>query len=249
MISRAAGCNLDTAPIRFVIFSAARSGTSLLADTLNTHPEVVCHGEIFHPDPEWHIRGNMAGWTKEAKLNLRIDSQELLKNVFHQPGTVATGFKMWRNQESNVCDQLLEDIEVRTIIFERCNKLSQYSSDLLARQTGIWNLSKKDGSQRIRSTPVPFDESKFMSFLDYQRETFSSYRQLARGMVLDISFHNLLRDGFGEILQFLDVPPMFLEAQKRRLHGTDILGRFRQEDHDPIRKVLERIRHPEWEME
>ena len=39
----------------FVILSSARSGTSFLRSTFNSHRAITCHGEIFHKNFENHI--------------------------------------------------------------------------------------------------------------------------------------------------------------------------------------------------
>ena len=65
-------------PLRFVVLSEARSGTSLLTETLNTHPEITCHGEVFHPNPDWHFRGDMADWSKDRIIDLRDHETEFL---------------------------------------------------------------------------------------------------------------------------------------------------------------------------
>ncbi|WP_071675558.1 sulfotransferase [Nioella nitratireducens] len=234
------------AHVRFVILSAARSGTSLLADTLDSHPQIVCHGEIFHPDPEWHIRGDMAGWSKEDKRALSKDRDNLLDRAFTQPGAKAVGFKMWQNQAPDISDRLLADESVRKIIFERRNKLSQFSSTALAVQTGVWNIGLDGNTRPPKVAPLAFDDAAFHEFLSYQNDVFSHYRATARGPVLDMAFQGLLQDGFGGLQTFLGVKVAPLQAQKRRLHGTDILARFRPEDHDRIRAVLDGLGQADW---
>ena len=34
---------------RFVILAAPRSGSNLLCTLLNSHPEILCHHEVFNP--------------------------------------------------------------------------------------------------------------------------------------------------------------------------------------------------------
>ena len=44
----------------FFIFTAPRSGSTVLTQTLDKHPQIFCAGELFHPSdkiyhPEWHF--------------------------------------------------------------------------------------------------------------------------------------------------------------------------------------------------
>ena len=36
------------APVRLLLLAGARTGSSLLVSTLRKHPEILCHGEVFH---------------------------------------------------------------------------------------------------------------------------------------------------------------------------------------------------------
>lgn len=234
---------------RFVILSEARSGTSLLTETLNSHPEITCHGEVFHPDPAWHFRGTMAEWSNDSLLKLRAEKATFLDRVFDQPGATAVGFKMWRVQEPDECARLLADGSVSKIILERRNKLSQYSSMLLAHQTGIWNLSANSGGKKLESAPLVFNARAFRKFIAYQTETFDYYRSQATGPTLNISFSSLVQDGFDGVQDFLGVQRQPLDPQKRRLHGTDILARFQQSDHAAIRAELNSLGQPGWVTE
>ena len=38
---------------RFVILSAARSGSTALTVTIGTHPKIYCHGSPFFSSPKW----------------------------------------------------------------------------------------------------------------------------------------------------------------------------------------------------
>lgn len=239
----------STASTRFVILSEARSGTSLLTETLDSHPEITCHGEVFHPDPAWHFRGSMAEWSTDALLKLRAEKAAFLDRVFDQPDVKAVGFKMWRIQAPDECERLLADGLVSKIILERRNKLSQFSSTLLAHQTGVWNLGADAGDRHLRPAPLVFNAGAFRNFVAFQEDTFAYYRSEAVGPVLNISFSSLVQDGFDRVQDFLGVQGRPLDPQKRRLHGTDILARFQQADHAAIRAELESLGQPGWATE
>ena len=39
----------DQAPCRFVVLAVPRVGSNYLCSLLNSHPEILCHHELFHP--------------------------------------------------------------------------------------------------------------------------------------------------------------------------------------------------------
>ena len=237
-------------PSRFVIISMSRSGTSLLSESLNSHPQIVCHGEVFHPNPVGHLKDNFIEQSFDQVVQLRAENPSaFLDWVFDRPGVTAAGFKMWQSQNPDGCDSLLADHSVAKIIYERPNVLARFSSSLLVRTTGVYNL----GADKKRSTGldqrVAFDLRQFRAYLAKHRETFLDLRQRARGRVLDLTYTDLLSSGFADVQAFLGVSRQDLALQKQKLHGSDILRRFDDSHHDAIRAELGRIGHEDWWLE
>lgn len=233
-------------PVKFVILSAARSGTSLLTSTLSTHPDILCHGEIFHPKYRQHLKGTFADMPDDEILALREDLDRFLPLVFGQPGVPVTGFKMWESQNPACCERLLADTSVRKIIYERENKLAQFSSGQLAKQTGVWNVAADNTRRKIAADPLPFNPEAFARFLDKQQSIFQGYRDRARGEVLDIGFNRIAEGDFAPVLAFLGVDAMDLAPRTKRLHSSDTLSRYDAAHHDTIRAVLKDMDRIEW---
>ncbi len=231
---------------RFVIMSTARSGTSLLSETLNSHPDIVCHGEIFHPDPKWHLKGNLSGLPPEQIRALRADAGAFLEKVFDQPGAVAVGFKMWRDQEPDACLRLLRDETISKIIYERRKKLAQYSSGALAERTGVWNISRGDAYHAPEAEKLPFNPADFRRFLDYQRAADDFYRANVRGPFVEVVYSEIVTQGLKMIQGFLGVEILELQPQKKKLYSSDIIGRFDPSYHPLIRRTLGELGFSEW---
>lgn len=233
---------------RFVIFSAARSGTSLVVSTLNQHPDLLCHGEVFHPRPTWHLKGNLA---EVDPATLDRSGMAFVDQVFSAaPGRRAVGFKMWRNQAEGIADALLADESVAKIILDRPNLLACYSSTLLARETQVWNVGAgKAVPDEIAEAQVAFEPRGFQKFVEARNEQFAIYRTLSRGLTLDLAYGDVVRDGVAPILDFLGLEPTPLPFGKVRLHAPDILGRFTDESRDEARAAIERLGHPDWASE
>lgn len=237
---------------RFVIVSAARSGSSLLTATLDLHPRILCHGEIFHAKIDRHVRADALAATGAA---LR-DADPLgfaLGILAFREGEHAVGFKMWRLQSPDVCDALLADPDVLKIILERQNGLAAYSSAQLAKRSGVWNLGvrpRPDMLASARSARSRFDADEFLRFLARRDAMFEQYREAARGPVLDITYTALAGPGgFEPVFDFLGVKRMRTPQQKSRIHSADILDRFEPRARADAETALHRLGRLDWAYE
>lgn len=238
--------------IKFVILSESRSGTSLLSGTLGSHPEILCHGEIYHEKTEWHLLGNFAGMTKEEIQALRENEDDFVERVFNQDGYKAVGFKMWRNQNPAVCKSLLNDDSILKIIYERDNKLAQFSSGILANKTGIWNLTSGANVEKIiepKKTQIAFNAEAFNKFIEFQKNIFDFYLENVSGSFIKLTYSEIVLEGYSRVLEFLGVKPMELQPAKAKLYSSDILSRFAADDRAKILETLEAIGHSEWAFE
>ncbi|WP_148044829.1 hypothetical protein [Paracoccus pantotrophus] len=236
---------------KFVILSDAHSGTSLLTATLNSHPEIICHGEIFHPDPkDYHIKVPKEEIDPQRLLALREqDAQKFVELVYDRQGVNAVGFKMWRSQNARCCDELLEDQGISKIIYERKNVLAKFSSMLLAKETGVWNINPGAARPKSLDKRLVFNASQFINYFKKHEDLFQLYRNSSKGRTLEISYLDIVDSGFSSVLEFIDVSNMNLAPKKEKLHGSSIMDRFREDDHDAIVETLNKLNRPEWVLE
>jgi|GEM_PF-3408517 len=230
--------------VRFVLFSAARSGTTLVTDTLKTHPGAYVHAEIYNKKRENHIR---------AEFRRRFDVEALAKQprrlaravLDFTPGPPVVGFKMWAWQAPGAADALLRDKGIHKIVLERANKLAAFSSVQLAWKTGRWN--RWSGEAGGPAAPLlDFDADGFDAFLDRQARLFASYREAAAGPALWLEYLDLPEPGLARIQRFLGLAPLPLPPRRVKMHGEDILARFAPAGHAAIRHRLERLGRLDW---
>lgn len=232
---------------RFVIFSSARSGTSLVTATLEKHPEIFMHAEIFQKKRENHIlKAFRDSHDVEA---LAAQPRRLARAVLDwTPGPPVVGFKMWTWQAPAVARELLADAEVHKIVIERRNRLAAFSSVRLAFTTGTWNRWPGDGPAPPPPL-LPFDAAEFAEFCNRQKGLFADYRARARGPVLELAYVELPDPGIAAIQDFLGVERRDLAPRRVKLYSDDIMARFEPAAHAAIREALERAGHPEWATE
>lgn len=233
--------------VRFVLFSAARSGTTLVTDTLKTHPGAYVHAEIYQPRRENHIRDEFRQrFDVEA---LAKQPQRLARAILDfTPGPPVVGFKMWTWQAPGAANALLRDAGVHKIVLERANKLAAFSSVQLAWKTGRWNRWR--GESEAPPAPVlDFDAAEFDAFIERQDKLFANYRAAAAGPVLWLEYLDLPEPGLTRIQDFLGIAPLPLQPRRVKLYGADILARFAPADHAAIRRRLDRLGRPDWVCE
>ena len=126
--------------LRFVMLHATRTGSNYLCTVLNSHPDVLCHHEIFNP----HVVG-VARHLQESGFALgTIDERErdpegFLDRVWRTDlGHAAVGFKLCLWQHEAAWRAVIADTSVRKILLKRRNRVKAFVSLLLARQTGEW---------------------------------------------------------------------------------------------------------------
>jgi LPS sulfotransferase NodH len=94
-------------PVFFIVFGHQRTGSTLLASRLNSHPRICCHDEVFLP---WvHSGPSLKNWLKDRGLpgwlrvmpNVRASFLISLFDFNSVAGDIgAVGFKLMYNQMS-----------------------------------------------------------------------------------------------------------------------------------------------------
>ena len=131
---------------RFVILAAPRTGSNLLCTLLNSHPEVLCHHEIFNPNGIFYALEYRDGSLDLGGMEARDrEPFAFLQRVWEHPqGAPCVGFKMTRGQNAVIMQNLIEDSGVMKILLYRRNRLKTFISEQLARQTDRWEVYARD---------------------------------------------------------------------------------------------------------
>jgi hypothetical protein len=128
------------AATRFVILSAPRSGSNLLCTLLNSHPEILCHHEVYNPSGIYYALDCRNGCIDLGTIEERDRSplDFLMRLWSRRLGHSCVGFKMTRGQNELVLAKVLRDPEVRKIVLKRRNRIKTYVSSLIAERSGQW---------------------------------------------------------------------------------------------------------------
>lgn len=125
---------------RFVILATPRCGSNWLCGLLDSHPEILCHHELFNP-AEIHLalsqRGK--GWKLGDKRMREEAPLELLKAAWRQTrGFNVVGFKLNLGQSPIVLEEVLTNSGILKILLYRRNRIRTFVSEKIATMTGEW---------------------------------------------------------------------------------------------------------------
>jgi hypothetical protein len=210
--------------------NAPRTGSNYLCTLLNSHPEILCHHEIFNP----HVVG-VARHLQNTDFHLGTieererDPIEFLGRVWQRPeGRRVVGFKLCWKQNEAIFDAVLADPSIRKIVLKRRNRIKGFVSLLLARQTGEWVIYNDAATPGARPK-VHVDEAELrqhIAFNDaYYAEIDSAIRQ--PGHLSHVMYYEDLfsEASLREMLKFLDVAepdPAVLTGQTWKLSSTSL---------------------------
>lgn len=131
---------------RFAILAAPRTGSNLLCTLLNSHPQVLCHHEVFNPQGVFTALGYQGDRLQVDSLEQRDDQPiEFLGRIWRTAESEsAVGFKWTRGQDQLVLNQVLSDVQVKKIVLRRRNRIKTYVSERIAQQTQQWEVYSRD---------------------------------------------------------------------------------------------------------
>lgn len=147
----------DTAR-RFVILSARRSGSNLLCTLIDSHPDALCHHELFNPRGIFTALDLRDTATPLHDIAARErDPVAYLAQVWrYARGHACVGFKMTPDQHPEILHAVLEDSSIAKIVLRRNNPLRALVSERIADITGRWEAyAGEAGRQDIDSIARP----------------------------------------------------------------------------------------------
>lgn len=199
----------------FVIVAHARTGSNLLAELLDSHPDATCGGELFNPDL---IATGRLGFEPSPDLDaanldrLRREDPaacfEQLRASAARRDLRAFGFKLLYVQaisEYRITDHLLGLPDLRVIHLTRRDRLARHVSHVRAAASDSWWASADEARARRTKERVSIDpraawgDFEFAELLEHRmRATFAAQR------VLEVVYEDLVDDLEPQCARLLD---------------------------------------------
>ena len=197
----------------FVILSSGRSGSTLLVQLLNCHPNVACKGELLNRNCLQIY--NLRGATSPTLINYILASL-IPSKLF----LLYTGFKLF-NEQLEFCNLRLKDILTsllypHVIILYRENMLETYVSLEIAFKTDVWYSEDGGSGERIK-----LDWQKFLDYAETERARWkrSMMDMPVYSKVLFISYEELIENRnktMSRIFQFMGLDMCHVEAASKK---------------------------------
>lgn len=246
---------------RFVIITAQRSGSNMLTSLLDDHPQIACWGELMRPTPRWMRK---QGYRGALKVLDRLDARyrddsvrfaypyDFVESVYGLPpasGAEAVGFKLHIDQHREFLERLIDDPAYKLVILQRENVLAQYSSWLIAEETGQGNARKGDAIKRAR---VHFGRRQFRGYVNRMQRHFEWTRSAIEKTgksPFELRYTQLNDPArLAELIAFLGGDSSIVpEPSTAKRNPSDILDRF--DNPGEVERELKRMGCPHWVTE
>lgn len=200
----------------FSVIATPRSGSTLLYGLLDSHPELLCHYELFHPNEialSLRFAERIADTSARAAGPLAFLDDLLGRYAYAYPQARALGFKVLLSplQIETALTPVATCRSIRKIVLDRRNRLAAYASVWTAMNTGLWQ-SQQPRPQAGRL--LHFDEAHFTAYVEGADSAMARVSALLGEqdpLVLD--YTDVVGPCLDErVLTFLEVSPAQLET-------------------------------------
>lgn len=203
---------------RFVILCFGRTGSNWLCQLLNSHPSILCHGELFNPARCGWIGGQAANaalagaWTETRRDE---DPGGFIESVFaDHRGHESVGFKLLNWHQPRLLRDLVREPGVRKVVLRRENRVRAFVSRTRAELTGWYTHRPYD---RLR---VALEPEELLAYADRYDRFYADVRDQTVGSpALFVSYEHLGEPAtHSTMVEFLGVRPsgLPLSATLRR---------------------------------
>ncbi len=210
--------------MKFVIICAARSGSTMLRYLLDSHPDIICHGEVLVGDG---LQGLSSKWNldQEAKIELKEMKRESPVDFFHQLfnssqfETIGLKYKTdeyFDAKYAGFTEQIESGTSIAVIHLRRKNILAQYISHqrILSRGAPMLELDSKNSwantlTAKWRNRPFKINKSQVTSYaIDVMNRDEQVAQRLPEHRVHNVWYEDIVTPhskAMKDLLEFLKV--------------------------------------------
>jgi hypothetical protein len=200
----------------FVILFVPRTGSNYLAALLDTHPEVLCHHELFLPGSAHRslsVREGLVDFDAGSAKERDRDPYAFLRRIYaNDLGRNAVGFKMALSDPNRwLLLSIILNRSIAKIIVRRDNWLQVYTSALIAEETNtLIRFAGADGEEKPEASPkVRVDTRYLRRYVRKRRLGYGMLNFLLRitgQKAFSLEYHQMQDDQrLKELLRFLGV--------------------------------------------
>lgn len=239
---------MNNSPSKFIITCAPRTGSTMLRMMLNSHPEVVCLGEVFSLAKEPNLGKKYHQQISKTPSELsKILAEEPVKFLYDfvlgRSDCKAIGVKIkYKQLESefpDVFQAVLNDPSILIIHLSRTNLLKRYVSNYIAARAIapalIRNFEEKPGQVKISIDPEDCLKDILLT-----KDTENRFRKfLNNKKVFEIAYEDLLNLDSKTVIQlqnFLGIAPINLLPKTKKINSDNLADIL--ENYDEVKNKL-----------
>lgn len=214
-------------PLRFIILSRGRTGSTFLHRLLDSHPACVCFEELLAPrelpePPDKLTVGRARAMARDEAQRGTDPVRFLERHVYApSPGIRATGFKLFYGHSragaaAAVWTWLRADRGLRVVHLQRRDVLRMFVSMKIALKTGAW--WSLDGEPPLDEKQVVLDPAEFARYLaEVEAQRRHGDAEFAGHPVLRVDYEDFADYDEGGDPAAIDRVQSFLGLPLRRL--------------------------------
>jgi len=216
---------------RFLIWTTQRTGSTVFWRTLDRHPEIEGHGEMFLPtmtrEDSYPAFVARSAWAKlEARAAPARSMRRYLTELYSAPsGTSAVGFKLMYNHLTPPLASWIAREHPKGIHLVRRNLLKLMISRVAAEQRGLYHL---EPGEEPPSDRVTLDPATLLTRLEKIAAEFERGSAFAETLgALPVVYEDLVaqRDAtYARVFDFLEVTPSIPAPEPLRKINPDSLS-------------------------
>lgn len=230
-------------PIRFVIITAGRTGSTWLRLLLDSHPAVSCHGEVFGTNLSSIAEPDTADWDAALAARESAPAAFLQERVFAPTAAQAVGFKVLYEhlltRWPTVLQSLVADRSIRIIHLTRRDGLKRFLSEYFV-GTVTHRHQLPVGETPPLVTPVYIAVTDILGSLQRVADQQAAMQaHFAHHPVFDIAYEDLAAPDstvLDALLDFLAVAGVPLRADLQKILPDDMSALI--ENLDEVRAAL-----------
>jgi len=199
---------------KFVVLGIQRTGTTLIRTTLNSHPKILCAGEVFkirkigrsaYPGKDGYpayLKGSFDRWLKHY-FQRPANTFSYLDHLYSLNGYEAIGFKFMTSHFKRfpAVVPYIVDNRIKVINVARENVLKTLLSRRTAERRQLYHTTKT-----ISQSKIKLSISSLLSDLGRVQQDGQQWGKLLRGYdhCIKVSYENFVRNKQQESKRILD---------------------------------------------
>jgi len=208
--------------MRFVILAAPRTGSNLLCTLLQSHPDILCHHELFNPSDMFYALPLRETDFELGSMSFRDQNPNaFLQQIWEQNlNHRAVGFKMTHRQHLDAFRTVCADKSIHKIVLKRQSQLKTYVSRLIAEDCGIWeDYQRIAPSNETRQVYVDYQQLK--NAIAFNDHYYQRLENQIEGPCIHVNYEQLSEiETQKALLEHLKMPlkPLFASSRQQNKH-------------------------------